>query len=205
MVSSCKVAGIILAAGEGSRMGTTKQLLPFRGKSVLECVIDSALASDLHRVVVVLGHQADRLIPMMKGKEVEVVVNPRYREGQSTSLKAGLEALSVETDAALFLLADQPLITPVLIGGILNAYRTSGNPIVLPEFEGRRGNPVLFSRETFPRIEALAEDCGARPLFQEYAGRLLTVPVYGPAIHFDIDTMEDYRRLLEQEGKGCRA
>jgi molybdenum cofactor cytidylyltransferase len=205
MTSPCKVAGIILAAGEGSRMGRTKQLLPFRGKSILECVIDSALASALHRVVVVLGHRADLLIPLLEGKGVEVVVNPDYRQGQSSSLKSGLHALTEETEAALFLLGDQPLITPTLIDSILVAYQASGNPIVMPVFQGRRGNPVLFSRETFSRIEALGADCGARPLFQEYAARLLTVPVDDPAIHFDIDTEEDYQRLLQLEGERSNA
>ena len=199
MTSLGKVAGIILAAGEGTRMGRTKQSLPFRGKTILECVVESALASGLHRVVAVLGHQADLLEPLLEKSGVEVVVNPLYRQGQSSSLKSGLYALTVESEAALFLLGDQPLVTPALIDRILAAYRASPSPIVLPLFEGRRGNPVLFSRETFPRIEALGEDCGARPLFQEYAARLLSVPVDDPAIHFDIDTQEDYQRLLQAE------
>jgi molybdenum cofactor cytidylyltransferase len=191
-----KVAGIILAAGEGSRMGRTKQLLPFRGKTILECVVDNALAAKLDQVVVVLGHQAELLMPLLEGKGVDAVVNPRYREGQSTSLKAGLAALPEEVDAVLFLLGDQPLITPALIDQIVAAYQTSGSPIVMPVNEGKRGNPVLFSRETFAGIQALSDDCGARPLFQEYASRLLALPVADTAIHFDIDTEEDYERLL---------
>ena len=180
-------------------MGRTKQLLPFRGKTMLEWVVDSALASRLHRVVVVLGHRADAIEPLLKGRDVTVVLNSDYRLGQASSLKAGLRALAGDTDAVLFLLGDQPLVTPALIDRILAAYRTSGSPIVLPVFEGRRGNPVLFGRETFPRIEALSDDCGARPLFREYAARLLTVPVDDPAIHLDIDTKEDYHRLLQTE------
>ena len=195
------VTGIILAAGEGSRMGRTKQLLPFRGKTILDCVIDSALASTLDRVIVVLGHQADQLKPLLERAGVESVVNARYREGQSTSLKAGLQALSGETDAVLFLLGDQPLVTPALIDQILAAYRESSSPIVMPVHNGKRGNPVLFSRETFTGIQALNADCGARPLFQEYAERLQAVPVDDPAIHFDIDTEDDYQRLLREHGQ----
>ena len=88
-----KVAGIVLAAGEGSRMGSTKQLLPFRGSTLLECVVDSALASSLHRVVVVIGHKADELLPLLEKRPVTVVLNPRYASGQSSSLKSGLQAL----------------------------------------------------------------------------------------------------------------
>lgn len=193
------VTGIVLAAGEGRRMGRTKQLLPFRGQTILECVVDSALASSLQRVIVVLGHQAALLEPLLKGRDVTVVLNPVYGSGQSSSLKAGLRAVKEESEAVLFLLGDQPLVTPEIIDLILSAYAASPSPIVLPVFAGRRGNPVLFSRGTFPRIKALKEDCGARPLFDEYAGQILAVPVTDPAIHMDIDTEEDYRRLLEFE------
>jgi molybdenum cofactor cytidylyltransferase len=180
-------------------MGRTKQLLPFRDRTILQCVVDSALASSLHRVVVVLGHQADTLLPLLNGRDVTVALNPDYRMGQSSSLKAGLRALQEETEAVLFLLGDQPLVTPEIIDRILAAHAASPGPIVIPVCEGRRGNPVLFARETFSRIEALTEDCGARPLFADYAGRILEVPVADPAIHLDIDTEEDYRRLLRLE------
>ena len=126
-------------------------------------------------------------------------MNPDYCLGQSSSLKAGLAALTEETDAALFLLGDQPLITPQLIDTILAAYTASPHPIVLPTFHGKRGNPVLFGRETFPRLTALTGDQGARPLFEEYADRILAVAVDDPAIHLDVDTAEEYERLLRLE------
>lgn len=199
MSSQPKVAGVILAAGEGTRMGRTKQLLPFRGKSILECVVDSALASSLHQTVVVLGHQADLLIPLLENRAVDTVVNSDYRLGQSSSLKAGLRAVNGDVEAVLFLLGDQPLVSPALIDRILAAYATSLNLIVMPVFDGKRGNPVLFSRETFCRFEALRDDCGARPLFEEYAGNILALTVCDQAIHFDIDTEDDYLRLLREE------
>jgi molybdenum cofactor cytidylyltransferase len=196
MKYSPKVTGIILAAGASSRMGSTKQLLPFREQTLLECVVDSALASSLHRIVVVLGHKFEALEPLLANRAVTVICNPHSDKGQSSSIKTGLRALAEEADAALFLLGDQPLVTPEIINQILAAYEASPNPIVLPVFKGKRGNPVLFSRETFPRLAALKEDCGARPLFEEYAEHILKVPVSDPAIRFDIDTEEDYRQLL---------
>lgn len=196
MKHSPKVTGIILAAGASSRMGRTKQLLPFRGQTILEGVVDNALASSLHRVVVVLGHESETIEPLLASKDVAVIHNPHYEKGQSSSIKIGLRALTEEVDAALFLLGDQPLVTPEIINLILAAYETSPSPVVLPVSNGKRGNPALFSRETFPRLAALKEDCGARPLFEEYAERILKVPVSSTAIHFDVDTEEDYRKLL---------
>lgn len=197
-----QVTGIVLAAGKSSRMGRTKQLLPFRGQTVLECVVDNALASRLQRVIVVLGYQADVVGPLLKGRDVTVVFNPLYESGQSSSLNAGLRAVTEEAEGVLFLLGDQPLVTPQTINRILNAYKASpATPIVLPVYEGKRGNPVLFSRATFPRLETLNEDHGARPLFEEYAGHIVTVPVADSSIHFDVDTEEDYQRLLLLENR----
>ena len=195
-----RVTGIVLAAGKSSRMGQAKQLLPFRGQTILECVVDNALSSSLQRVIVVLGYQADLMEPLLQGRDVTVVFNPHFDSGQSSSLKAGLRAVAADAEAALFLLGDQPLITPGTINSILSAFESSPtSPIVLPVYEGRRGNPVLFSRETFSRLETLTEDCGARPLFAEYAGQILPVAVADPSIHLDIDTEEEYQRLLLQE------
>ncbi|GLI39357.1 molybdenum cofactor cytidylyltransferase [Geobacter hydrogenophilus] len=193
-----RVAGIVLAAGRSTRMGRPKQILPFRGRTVLECVVDNALTSGLHRVVVVLGHEAEAVMPLLGHRRVTTVVNPVYREGQSSSLKAGLGALTAETDAALFLLGDQPLVTPDTINLVIAAFADSPSPIVIPTFEGHRGNPVLFGRETFPRIEALSGDHGARGLFREYGDDIRSIDVQTPAIHFDLDTEEDYLRLLRE-------
>lgn len=192
-----RVTGIVLAAGRGSRMGRTKQALPFRGQTILECVVDCALASRLQRVIVVLGYQADALEPLMKGRDVTVVVNPSFENGQSSSLKTGLQAVSDEADAVIFLLGDQPLVSTGTINHILSAYESSpSSPVVHPVFDGKRGNPVLFSRETFSRIELLSGDSGARALFKEYSGSILQVQVDNPWVLFDLDTEEDYQRLL---------
>ncbi len=201
MSRSPVVTGIILAAGRGIRMGTSKLLLPFRSSTILECTVDSALASRLQRVIVVLGHDAGTIEPLMKGRNVKLAINHLYEQGQSTTLKAGLKLLDNDTDAALFLLGDQPMVTAETINLILDAYKASpSSPIVLPVFDGLRGNPVLFSRQTFSRIENITGDHGARTLFDEYAEKILEVPVDDPSIHFDIDTVDDYNRLMQSEG-----
>ena len=199
MKKRSNIVGIILAAGEGSRMGVVKQMLPFKGKTILQWVIDNALTSSLQKVMVVLGHRADLTEPLITGNAVQVVINSNYRQGQSTSLKAGLRALPEGTEAVMFILGDQPLVAPETINVLLTAYYESGASIVLPVFRGKRGNPVIFGRDTFHRLESLDGDCGGRSLFQEYAGNILQVPVDDPYIRFDLDTEEDYRRLLEHE------
>jgi molybdenum cofactor cytidylyltransferase len=194
-----RVAGIILAAGSSSRMGRPKQLLSFRGQALIERIVDSALNSSLCKVVVVLGHRADELLPLLAGRDVTVVVNDDYSRGQSSSIQAGLRAVRKDVDAALFLLGDQPLITAQTIDSILSAYASSSAPIVMPLFDGRRGNPVLFDRQTFDRIDRLSGDTGARVLFQEYAERIVEVPLQDHSVHFDIDTEQDYRTLKKME------
>lgn len=194
-----RVAGIILAAGNSSRMGRPKQLLRFRGHTVIEGIVDNALQSSLCKVVVVLGHRADELQPLLQGLDVTVIINSDYKKGQSTSIQAGLQAVRDDVNAVLFLLGDQPLITPATIDSILSAYQNSAAPIVMPLFQGKRGNPVLFDRQTFNGIDSLSGDTGARVLFQEYADRIVEVPFQDSSIHFDIDTEQDYRALKEME------
>lgn len=199
MSRSPRVAGIILAAGSSSRMGRPKQLLSFRGRSVIECIIDSALNSSLCKLVVVLGHKAGVLGPLLANRDVKVVINADYARGQSSSIQAGLQSVRAEVDAVLFLLGDQPLITPEVIDGILAAYASSQAPIVIPVFDGRRGNPVLFDHQTFERIDSLSGDTGARVLFQEYADRIVEVPMNDSSVHFDVDTEQDYQTLKRME------
>ncbi len=191
------VVGVILAAGTASRMGRLKQALPFNGKSMLECVVDNALASSLDGIVVVLGHRADLVQPLVAGRDVTVIINREYQSGQSSSIRAAMKTLPPGTGAVLFLLGDQPLVTPETINLLLEAGRRSAAPIVVPLFEGKRGNPVLFSCETFPRLESLTGERGAGQLFEEYAGRILQLPVEDASICFDVDTEEDYGRLLK--------
>lgn len=195
MSAKPRIAGVVLAAGDSSRMGRPKQTLPFRGKTVLEAVVDTALRSSLARVVVVLGHRADELGALLADRNVDLLINADYLSGQSTSTKLGLQAVRDEADATLFLLGDQPLVSPATIESLLKAYRQEQSPIIQPVFEGRRGNPVLFGRETYAHFASLADDQGARALFKIFGERVRQLPVPDPYIHFDIDTEADYLQL----------
>jgi molybdenum cofactor cytidylyltransferase len=153
-----------------------------------------ALAAGLDPVVVVLGHQAERIEKLLTGLPARTVLNPDYEAGQSASLLKGLEALPPHANAAVFLLADQPLITADIVRSLVSAHRKSLASACVPVFEGRRGNPVLFDRVLFPELLELRGDTGGRNLLQKHIESIVTVPS-GRAILLDVDTPEDYKLL----------
>ena len=194
-----EVAGIVLAAGSSSRMnGILKPLLPFHGKPMLCRVVESALESSLDRVVVVLGNGFETISRVLSDTRAEVVYNPQFLIGQSSSLKAGLSVLGKNCQGALFLLGDQPLVDAAVIDAVIGMFRKTGSPIVVPCYRGKPGNPVFFARSLFPQIMALEGDVGARALVKEHAKSVATVAVENEGIHLDIDTREDYEALLKR-------
>ena len=193
-----KTAGIILAAGESRRMGKTKQLLPFKGSTMLECVINTAEQSLLYEHIIVLGHDSDRIINTVSLSAIKPVINNDYKKGQSTSLIKGLSAISHECEAAMFLLADQPLISSTIINKLLYAFENAehkNTAFVIPYFKGQRGNPVIALKKIFPEIKTLRHDTGSRVLFEKYKNEIVKVDIKDKAILIDFDTPEDYMRL----------
>lgn len=197
--SGKKIAGIILAAGSASRMGKTKQLLPFGETTLLGRVIQNARDSRLHEVIVVLGHDADKISRTIDLAGTRVIRNTAYAKGQSTSLIKGVEAISSACDAAMFLLADQPLITDAIINRLADAFETGNAPIVIPYCNGKRGNPVIIARPLFHRLASLSADTGARVLFEEFKDGILKVSVPDDAILVDVDTLADYQTLISKK------
>ncbi len=189
------ISGVILAAGTSRRMGRSKALLPWRGLPLLGWVIANARRSRLDDLVVVLGHQADMVRRQVDFQGATVVTNREYRRGQSSSLQAGLQAVPAGCTAVLFLLADQPLVDAAIIDPLLDAFHRQPASLILPVHQGRRGNPVLVARALFPQVHSLSGDTGLRPLFPALQGQLREVAVPGPAIHLDLDTLEEYRQL----------
>ena len=202
-----KVAGIILAAGAAQRFGDgssqpqAKQLLPWRGEPLVRHVARAALAAGLDPVVVVTGAYADSISQALDGLPVVFAHNPAWAEGQSQSLRAGLHfrigdrSVAESAGAAVFLLADQPQIPPTLVRLLLEQHAGSLAPIVAPLVGGRRANPVLFDRSTFPDLLSLTGDSGGRILFQRYP--VSWAPWLDESVLLDVDTPEDYERLLQ--------
>ncbi len=190
------IAGIVLAAGASSRFGEQKLLMPLDGKPIVRRTVEMTLASQVEHTVVVLGQEAELMRQALAELPVQCLVNPSYREGMSTSLRAGIGALPAATEAALIVLGDQPGVAPAILDGLIAAYRQSRKPIVVPIYEGgTRGNPVLFDASIFPELLEVTGDQGAREVIARDAGRVapVTFPVPMPP---DVDSRADYEALL---------
>jgi molybdenum cofactor cytidylyltransferase len=192
-----RIAALILAAGQSSRMGRNKLLLELAGKPLIAHVADHALALGLQEIVVVLGHEADAVRRALADRPLRFVTAPDYAEGMSASLKAGLGALSPQIDATLVLLGDMPLVSTALLRHMINAYNPlEGRAIVLPVHDGKRGNPVLWDRRFFAEMQTLAGDVGARHLIGSYAELVAEVTTDTTAIFRDIDTPQAFADLV---------
>ncbi len=188
-----RVAAVVLAAGASSRFGELKQLLPWQGATLLSRVVDTALESLVDPVIVVLGNRAEECRDALDRRPVKIVTNEDWREGQSTSVKAGLAAVPDNVCAALFSLADQPMVTAHTINALIARYRFTLAPVVWPEHAGERGNPVLFDRALFAELMRLSQDAGGRSVLKAHVADAERVPVDDAGILFDIDTPADYQ------------
>ena len=192
--SPSPVSGVILAAGRSSRFGSPKQLLMLNGRPLVRRIVDEAIATRLAEVIVVVGSGARQVRAALAGADVRIVDNPDYAGGQSTSVRAGLGAVSPDSIGAMFLVSDQPNLTAGLIDQLLAVFVRTGRGIVVPTFAGRRGSPVTFARGFFPELLALEGDTGGRPIIAAHPHAVVTVPLDSDAPLRDIDTPEDLRR-----------
>jgi molybdenum cofactor cytidylyltransferase len=195
------IAGVVLAAGASSRLRRPKQLLPFRGRPLLEATLALVAAAALDEVVVVLGGSAEAILDAVDLRGARPVVNPDYLAGQSTSLKTGLAAVEDRAEAVVFILGDQPLQSVAVIDALVETYRATGAAIVAPTYGGLRGNPVLFASLAYPLLHGLTGDQGARPVLRARADLVREVPLDAPSPPADIDTWEDYRAVLAAAGE----
>lgn len=187
-----RVAGVVLAGGASTRLDRPKQLVLWRGKPLVWHAVHAARSSGLEPVVVVLGASGEDVRAAIREEDVIVIDNPLWHEGQSTSVRAGLAAAADGVEGVVFLLSDMPLVGPDLLGALVRKHRDTLAPIVVPQVGGRRTNPVLFDRVTFPDLLELRGDVGGRALFKRFS--IETVD-WGEDIFLDIDTEEDLRRL----------
>jgi len=184
------VAAIILAAGRSTRMGGPNKLLAeLGGKTLVRIVTEQALVSKAKGVIVVTGHQAEQVEKALQGLNVKFVRNPDFAQGLAGSVKAGVAAVPDSADGAVICLGDMPLIDAHLIDRLIEAFAPDrGNLIAVPVSDGRRGNPVLWSRRFFNELMTLDGDIGARHLIAKHSEAVAEVPVDGHGAFLDIDT-----------------
>ena len=180
---------------------------------MIEIVVEKAIKSRLNEVIVVLGYKSEIIREYVEkylnqSKPIKIAYNPDFRRGLSTSLKTGLKAINRDSKAAVFILADQPLIKIETINQLIEVHSSMDCLIVAPIYHGRRGNPVLVDRRLFEEILKLEGDVGARPLIKRYIDGVVYMATDDLGVLADIDTMEDYSALIaendlkEDEDKG---
>ena len=194
---------VILAAGASTRLGRPKQLLELGGMPVIRRVCEAALRAAVDDVVVVLGHDAEAVRDALPdaGPRLRALRNERYREGQSTSLVAGIRAMHPEAGAALVLLGDQPEIRVDAIDAVLARWRSDGGDLVQAAYSGTAAHPMLFDRSMWPELEAATGDEGARGILAQHRDQRILVEVGGRPPR-DIDTAQDYERIKASFGSG---
>jgi molybdenum cofactor cytidylyltransferase len=197
-----KIGGIILAAGGSSRFGESKQLLIWKGIPLIRHVAITALRAGLSPVIVVVGSSSREVEAIISDLPVRIVNNDKWAIGISSSIKKGISAFADEVGGAVFLQADQPHIPPELIQALVEKHETTLNPIIAPQIDGQRGNPVLFDSCTFTKLLSLEGDIGGRALFGKY--QVQWIPWQDSHLLMDIDSPEDYRKFLQiyPDGEG---
>jgi molybdenum cofactor cytidylyltransferase len=196
-----RVSAVVLAAGASTRMGRAKQLLPLGETTVLTRTIENVRSAGLDDIVLVLGASADairRQLPQSLLESVKVVINHAYGQGMASSLREGLSNIDSRSDAALIILGDQPFLRPLTLHQIIDGYRGSRAQIVVPTYQGERGNPVLLDRSVFSEAMALEGDIGCRAIFANHLGDMLKVEVEDMGVLLDLDDPADYERLKQQ-------
>ena len=197
------VSAIVLAAGAGSRFGGGKLLAPFAGKTLIEATLDGMHDAPVDEIILVLGNQSEELRNVCEPYGVRVVENPSWEEGMSTSVRAGLAATKPETQAAVFLLADQPLVGSEAVARLVDAYE-KGAEVAIATYEGAPRNPVLFSRDTWPTLgRELSGDAGARGFIRRHPELVTEVPCDEVADPADVDTVEDLGYIEERVAGGA--
>ena len=196
-------AGIILAAGISTRLGRPKQLIRVGDDLLLGRVVQTALDSDLEQVVLVLGHMAAAIREELSQRQLDhpklrVELNPRYEEGMSSSLQAGLRAVECQYPSIMVILGDMPLVQSDTINFLLNSFRGSDKLICAPVFQGKRGLPVCFCKTLYPSLKRITGDIGARDILKKNIDTVLFVEVDKSDTIFDVNHESDVEKLMAE-------
>lgn len=201
MVSKIQIAAIIAAAGYSSRMKVFKPLLPLGASTVIETVADCFLKAGIDNITVVLGHNADMLMPVLDKKGVRWVYNESYDSGMYSSVVAGVKALNTSVKCVFFLPVDIPLVKYQTITQLYQVYSQNTKSIIYPVHNGRRGHPPLISSALFREILAHDGSGGLKEILSRHQEEALYIEVDDEGILLDMDTYEDYTKIAALKAK----
>ena len=193
---SAKIAIIILAAGRSSRLGSPKQLLSYRGKTLLQHSIDTALESQASPVMVVLGSGKESIEKELDQTQIFILENTAWESGMASSISCGINNLNTiapDSEAVILMVCDQPYVSATLLNELTNKYMESGQAIIASSYENTLGTPALFHKSLFSELSALEGESGAKSLIKKYSQQTGFVSFAQGSI--DIDTRENYRNL----------
>jgi molybdenum cofactor cytidylyltransferase len=195
------IVAVILSAGESSRMGRPKALLPIDGETFIERIVGALTRTRVGKIVVVLGHDAEAMKGRIEQLPVAIYINPDYKSGQLSSLQTAVRRLQTDEscDGLLVHLVDHPYIDSALVDLMIERFYDSKKLIVLPRYQGKRGHPVLFSRALFAELLNAPLDQGAKAVVNAHRDETLEVETDDPGITVDIDTPELFRQHVKGE------
>lgn len=196
-----QVAGILLAAGAGTRMGMNKMLLTLQGETLLRRAARCALAGGLEPVLAVLGHEAERAGAELEGLGCRAVLNPEYAKGMNTSLSAGVEAVPPEVEAAVVLLADMPFVDAVLVREVVARHRETGARLVTARYGEVAAPPTLYHRALFPELRGGEGEGRGREVVRRHRAEVLFVDRPASALA-DVDREDDLERARSRLADG---
>jgi molybdenum cofactor cytidylyltransferase len=188
-----KIDIVVLAAGASTRLGTPKQLLPYNGTTFIRRTIETSLLAQADSVHVVFGYEAKKMKSEISDLQVDIVLNPHWQNGISTSIRSGIQSLESNIDAAIIVLCDQPKLSTAILNTLIDTYISTRASIVTCTYAGTVGVPTLYDRRIFPELLALRGDNGAKPIIERYAAERIEIDFSGGEV--DIDTIADQGKL----------
>jgi molybdenum cofactor cytidylyltransferase len=198
------IVAVVLSAGESSRMGRPKALLPVDGVRFIEKIVTALKSTRVAKIIAVLGHDADEMRRQIGDLPVTMVVNPNYKQGQLSSLVAAINSIqsskdNASVDGILVHLVDHPYINPDLVNLMIDRFHETKNLIVVPRYRGRRGHPVIFSSALFAELLAAPLDQGAKTVVHAHRDETLEIDTEDEGVTIDIDTPEEYRQHVKEQ------
>ena len=193
------IVGVVLSAGESSRMGRPKALLPIEGQTFLERIVAALKKTQVGKIIVVLGHDAENMTREIKHLPVEVLINFDYQLGQLSSLQTAVRHLQSDEhcDGMLVHLVDHPYIDGKLVDLMIERFYESTKFIVVPRYQGKRGHPVIFSRSLFGELLDAPIEQGAKAVVNAHAKETLEIAAGDEGVTIDIDTPDEYRHHVK--------